>query len=426
MAHARRLILTAQIFGSLLHVAIFLSLWGDPHAQWMQAGLWLLGAGGNMVIPVFLLPRLGYDRGETIRTVYNVVVHVPIGILCGWSFVSWLFVPFLTALATTPPARHVPERIALQLLGFDLGAALTGGDWRDMLIFSSISLFLYFVTTAYLELVSNLLRERDRTLLELHDAQQLAIAQEKIASIGQIAAGVAHEINNPMCFVTANVQALLDDLQNATDLPPALVEYRDEVLPETVDGIKRVNSIVDDLRRFARGEPERFVSFDLSVEITAAVRMARTQVKPSQSLELEVPPELTMTGMPRQLGQVILNLIVNALQALRDQGRVRVRAAAREELVEITVSDDGAGMTEDTRSRIFEPFYSTKERQGIGLGLAMVNNIVKAHGGSIEVESAPGSGSSFRMTLPRGGKQPGPRALQTLQSLTQSSISPSA
>ncbi len=421
MVHARRLIITAQVFGSLLQAAVFFSLWGNPSAQWIQVGLWLLGAGGNMVIPVILMPRIGYERGETLRTAYNLAVHIPLCILCEWSFVSWLFVPFLTALATAPPARYVLARIMVQLLCFDVVAALTGASWHDLLIFTGISLFLYFVTTAYLSLVSNLLRERDRTLIELHDAQQLAIAQEKMASIGQIAAGIAHEINNPMCFVTANIQALLDDLQNAPQLPAALIEYRDEVIPETMDGIKRVNSIVDDLRRFARGEPERFVPFDLSAEIAAAVRMARTQAKPSQKLELEVPPSLTMTGMPRQLGQVVLNLIVNSLQALRDHGRVTVIAAVRNELVEVTVSDDGAGMTDEARARIFEPFYSTRDRQGMGLGLAMVNNIVRAHGGTIDVSSAPGAGSCFRMTMPRAGKQPGEDTPHSMPTLSRAS-----
>ncbi len=422
--HGRRLILTAQIFGWSLHLAIFLSMWGHPREQVWLVVLCFVGAAGNIVLPIYVMPRIGYARSDTLRAFFNVAAHAPIGILCSWNFASWLFVPFLGALATTLPTPNALLRILLQLGGFVAIAMLTGAHWQDAVAFTGISLFLYFVTTGFLELVNNLLRERDRTLIELHDAQQLVIAQEKMAGIGQIAAGVAHEINNPMCFVTANIEALLDDLRTAPELPAALAEYRDDVLPETVDGIKRVNSIVDDLRRFARGEPEQFIAFDLAEEIAAAVRIARTQIKATQQLVVEVPPELPMTGMPRQLGQVVLNLIVNALQALRDQGQVSVNAALHDERIVLTVRDDGAGMTEEIRQRIFEPFFTTKERQGVGLGLALVHGIVESHGGVIEVESALGAGSTFRLVLPRARKPAAGAARTSRPAISDQSLRP--
>jgi signal transduction histidine kinase len=214
------------------------------------------------------------------------------------------------------------------------------------------------------------------------------------------------------------VETLLEDLKHEPELPPTLVEFRDEVLPDTIDGIRRVNSIVGDLRRFARGEPEHFVPYDLTAEISAAARMARTQMKPDQILEVDVPTSIEMVGSPRQICQVVLNLIMNALQALPGRGKVSLSAATVEGgAVEVSVRDNGSGMSEETRRRLFEPFFTTKAREGLGLGLGLsvVYGIVKAHGGSIDVESALGRGSCFRMRLPRhagaGSAARPPRAL---------------
>ena len=403
LQRAKRLIITAQIFALVNHAAVLISMRHSSALGWLIA-LWMIGAAGNTLIPMYVLPRFGYERAETLRTAFNIAVHLPLSLLCNWNLPSWLFVPFLAALSATPPAVYVLPRVLAFLFCFNVTAAFTGGHWQDMVVFSGLALFFHFVLSAYLDVASNLLRERDRALQELSAAQQLVIAQEKMASVGQLAAGIAHEINNPMCFVTANVQALLEDMGNTSGLPPLLAEYRDDILPETVDGIKRVNSIVDDLRRFARGEPERFERFDLTDEIAAAARMARTQMKPGQVLELEIPPALSVTGSARQICQVMLNLIVNGLQALPEQGQVRVAASAQDDCIEIAITDTGCGMTEETKRRLFEPFFTTKARQGIGLGLSVVHGIIKAHGGSIDVESTLGQGSHFRMKLPRDAR----------------------
>jgi signal transduction histidine kinase len=227
------------------------------------------------------------------------------------------------------------------------------------------------------------------------------MTQERLASIGQLAAGIAHEINNPMCFVTANVDDLLADLRAEPTLAPRLVPYRDEILPETVGGIARVNSIVGDLRRFARGEPAARVDFDLSDEIAAAVRMARTQLQPRQALVATVAAGLRLRGLPRQLGQVALNLITNALAAIEAGGTVTVSLGRRGDAIELVVVDDGVGMTAALQARIFEPFFTTRPPgRGMGLGLAVVHGVVTEHGGEVEVDSAPGRGARVTVRLP--------------------------
>ncbi len=415
MQYGRYMVVTAQVFGTAIYAGTLVASWGHPILMWMTPVFLVIATAGNLSLNL-LPPRVGYDLGQTLRNAMNLALHLPLCVLSGWNLVSWLWVPFFSVISAIPPAQQVLRRVLLFIAAFWGTATLTGGRWQDGLAFSTISLFFFFAGQSYFHLIGNLLRERDRHLRELHEAHRRALTQEKLASVGQIAAGVAHEINNPMCFVTANVEMLLGDLQDERELSAPLVEYRDDILPETIDGIRRVNSIVDDLRRFARGEPEHFVPFDLASELAAAARMARTQLKPGQELTLETPEHVTMTGSPRQLCQVVLNLLMNAQQALPEEGKISLAVTAGAEQVEIAVRDNGIGMSEETKRRLFEPFFTTKAREGVGLGLSVVYGIIKAHGGSIDVESTLGEGSCFRLRLPL--RAPPPAALDGMSTTT--------
>ncbi len=397
---AKRLTITAQVTGTTLHGCLIVSWWGRP-GLWILFAMFGAAAVGNVAIAV-AMRHIGHTRAEDARAAFNVCVHAVIGVVCDWSVLAWLFVPFVTSVTNIPPAQHRWLRIAAMLVALDAIALATGARLADAVVMTGISVFVHVIIAAYLSLADNLLREQFRMMRELHVAQQLALAHEKLASIGQLAAGVAHEVNNPMCFITANVTDLLEELRTTAALPPGLAEYRDAILPETIDGIARVNTIVDDLRRFARGEPEPFVEFDLSQEIAAAVRMARTQLRTGQELHVAPLPAVRIRGLARQMGQVILNLIVNALQSLGERGEVWVDVTEHGDLVEVSVADNGAGMTPETMEKLFRPFFSTKPPgKGLGLGLAVVHGIVTSHGGRVEVESSLGRGSRFRLRLPR-------------------------
>ena len=412
---ARRLMITAQVFGSMLHAAAIASMWGNRTAIAILVAAWIVAAVGNVVISHVMARRLtrqrrrAYVLGEHLRAAFNVAVHGAIGIVCHWNFASWLFVPFVTSLTNAPLAGSAWRRIAAMLLALDVIAMLTGARWIDALAFTGISVFVQFVIEAYLAASNNLLGELDRMFQELQTAQQAALAQDKLASVGQLAAGIAHEINNPMCFITANTEALLADLRDEPGLSPRIAEYRDAIVGETLDGVRRVNSIVGDLRRFARREPEQPIAFDLTAEVLAAVRMARTQRKPNQHLHADIAATLPIHGMPRQISQAILNLIMNGLEALSDQaGDVWVTTAEHPNEVVVSVRDGGAGMSSATLKNLFQPFFTTKPvGKGIGLGLAVVHGIVEAHHGRVEVESAPGHGSCFKVILPRPPARPG-------------------
>jgi two-component system NtrC family sensor kinase len=314
--------------------------------------------------------------------------------------VAWLFLPF-NMLWFDGEDRWVRLRAVGYLLCVDAVALLTGCDPLLPLAFSVLGIVTGLVTERRANLHRAMLREVVAQREQLQEAHQRALAQEKLSSLGMMAAGVAHEINNPMSFVTSNVRSLYKELQQQRELPEPLREYVAEVLPETLDGIRRVNAIVADLRRFSRGDPESAHEYDLNEEARAALRIAQGQLGHCE-VETVLGEVGKVVGRPTQLVQVLVNLLVNAGQATAPGGRVRLSTCLEGELVRIEVRDTGSGMPPEVRSRLFQPFFTTKPHgEGTGLGLAVVHGIVTAHGGRIEVESQPGQGSCFTVYLPR-------------------------
>ncbi len=222
----------------------------------------------------------------------------------------------------------------------------------------------------------------------------------RLASIGTLAAGVAHEINNPLAYVMLNLNLLarrnLDDsARGALDLAR--------------EGCERVRLIVRDLGIFSRAEEDRRVWFDVRQAIASALNLAGTELRSRARLVCDTPPVPLVLGDEARLGQVILNLVLNAAQAIPegapDAHTITVATAARNGCVEIRVSDTGVGIPKKMLEHIFEPFWTTKPvGVGTGLGLWIVHGIVQAHGGSVEVESEPGMGSTFRVLLPAGAQ----------------------
>jgi signal transduction histidine kinase len=205
-----------------------------------------------------------------------------------------------------------------------------------------------------------------------------------------------------MSYVKSNVNALLLDLKAQKELPPALREYVDDVLPATLDGIRRVCAIVADLRRFARGDPEAMSEYVLNDEVAAALRMTRSRLHPRCQVELELGELPVMLGRPGQIAQVLVNLLVNAAQAMPEGGRIFISTRADGDEAVLTVRDTGMGMAPEVRERIFQPFFTTKPvGEGTGLGLSVVHGIVVDHKGHILVESEPGQGTTFTLRLPR-------------------------
>jgi len=229
---------------------------------------------------------------------------------------------------------------------------------------------------------------------------------DRMASVGTLAAGVAHEINNPLAFIRANLGYLSEQVERVA---PALAEELPEVrqvLTETQEGVRRIETIVRDLKTFSRADERGEVeAVNLKRMLSFAIKMVENQVRHRAQLSVDVAENLWVRGNEARLGQVFVNLLVNASHAIPDGAAqshaIRVRASAFEGCVVTEIEDTGAGMSAEVRARIFSPFFTTKRvGEGTGLGLSVSHAIVSALGGEIGVDSEPGRGSTFRVRLP--------------------------
>lgn len=239
-------------------------------------------------------------------------------------------------------------------------------------------------------------RSAERFRLQLEHAQRLAV-------LGQLTAGVAHEVNNPASWVFGSIELALRHLDGST--APEAGEVA-ELLKRALEGMSRIRGVVGDLLRFSRPESAAAEVVDLNRLVEGSCRLLHKEVAELADLELapgQVPP---IVALPGGLGQVVVNLVLNAMDAIRDRGNgrgtIRVETGADDGMVFFSVADDGCGMEPHVREQIFSPFYTTKDRRrGTGLGLSISCQIAAAHRGWIDVESAPGKGSRFVVRLSR-------------------------
>jgi signal transduction histidine kinase len=276
-------------------------------------------------------------------------------------------------------------------------------------------------------------------LSELKQLQRQVLQTEKMASIGQLAAGVAHEINNPMGFVHANLfqmEEYLADLRrllgaarevvaDAAGHPTAarfraleaelgaeaLLEDFAQAIRESQEGAERIRHIVADLRAFSHRDDGAWVDADLNRCLDSTAHIVWTLMKHTVVLRKDCAPLPPVRCRPLQIEQVFMNLLVNAYQAIEE--RVRARGGSGEIVlatrleggeVVVTVSDDGIGIAPEHAARIFDPFFTTKQvGVGTGLGLSTCFDIVQRHGGRLRALDRPTGGTTFEVVLPLGG-----------------------
>lgn len=269
--------------------------------------------------------------------------------------------------------------------------------------------------------------ELERRKAELERLQAQLVHSEKMASLGQLAAGVAHELNNPAGFIYGNMEMLaecaagLERLLKIYDraaldgeLAAEVAAVKDEINYETTladirsivedchSGAERIRNVVQNLRLFSRLDEAEFKKVDLHEGIESTIRLLSQYYGPGRlALERdygELPPVDCYAG---QLNQVWMNLLVNAAQAAGSAGSVRVATRLEDRAAVVTVSDNGHGIPPEHMEKIFDPFFTTKPvGEGTGLGLSITYGIVKRHGGSISVESSPGAGTAFTVSIP--------------------------
>jgi two-component system NtrC family sensor kinase len=269
----------------------------------------------------------------------------------------------------------------------------------------------------------------NEALAALKRSQAKVLHQEKMASIGQLAAGVAHEINNPMGFINSNLSTLGKYLSRlsgflavqsgciAAGAPPELVESvrqqqaslkidyivkdLEDLVRESLEGADRVRSIVADLKGFSRVDESEFQRADLNECLRSTINIVWNEIKYKATLKKELGEIPQTRCYPQQMNQVFMNLLVNAAHAIEHQGVITVRSWEEDGYVCVTVADTGQGIPEATLPRIFEPFFTTKEvGKGTGLGLSITYDIVKKHSGEITVRSEPGKGTVFTVRIP--------------------------
>ncbi|MBA5636409.1 PAS domain S-box protein [Duganella sp. LX20W] len=263
---------------------------------------------------------------------------------------------------------------------------------------------------------------------KLNEAQNQLLQSEKMASIGVLAAGVAHEINNPIAFVNSNLNALqqygrdmlrlLDAYEASTaTLTPgqlaAIEHLKQEIdaeflredlgnlLDESREGLERVMRIVQDLKYFSHVDSSGLVLANLEQGLDSTLNVVWNEIKYKAEVVKEYGGIAQVTCFPSQLNQVFMNLLVNAAHAIEERGRITVRTGGGEGHVWVEVEDSGKGIPPELLGRIFEPFFTTKPvGKGTGLGLSLSYGIVQKHGGHITVHSEVGKGSVFRVVLP--------------------------
>ena len=232
---------------------------------------------------------------------------------------------------------------------------------------------------------------------ELQRSQAQLIRSEKLAATGRLAVSLAHEINNPL-------QAIQNLLHLSLDYQVSDAK-RHEFLEMAREETSRLITLVQHTLEFYRPAQAQAGPIDINAAVERVLALSRKKLQHSDiEIELELAPDLPpVNGMPDQIAQVFLNLIVNAAEAMSDGGRLRIKSCANSEQITVLFADNGPGIAPEDLAHIFEPFYTTKE-SGTGLGLAVSYNIVESHGGSIGVESFPGHGTTFTVCLPTASR----------------------
>lgn len=249
-------------------------------------------------------------------------------------------------------------------------------------------------------------RELAETLDALTRAQNQLVQSEKMASIGQLVAGIAHEINNPVNAVVNTVAPLQEAIEELADGDASVAADARDMIRVIHSGANRTKEIVRALHNYSRADDESVVDVDLNRSLDDSLELLRHLLRQNIRVKRDYNAHERVRGHAGQLNQVFMNLLTNAAQAVagREDATIWVSTEDTRAAVLVTVRDNGGGIPDDVLPRIFDPFFTTKDvGEGTGLGLSIVHGIVERHGGSIAVESDAGGGTRFLVTLPKEG-----------------------
>jgi signal transduction histidine kinase len=390
-----------------------------------------LGRGLQRVVPnelkkrwqILILLKLFFLAGYLLFvSILFSSYNLPLELVTGIIFLGGAFFVFIVINLSKDTIRNIKEEkkeiseinSALELKVMEQTAELSNKNEQLMKYNASLEKTQQELKDAYNELKS---------------AQSQMLQKEKMASIGQLAAGVAHEINNPMGFISSNVNSMgrytkkltefinvQDEAIASAELPELskelnekrkklkldfILEDIDQLIEESLDGADRVKKIVQNLKSFSRVDEAEHQSVDINDCIESTLNIVWNELKYKATMTKDYG-ELPMTNCyPQQLNQVFMNLLVNAVQAIEKEGEITIRTWNGDGHVNISISDTGEGIPKDKMDRIFEPFYTTKPvGKGTGLGLSITYDIIKNHNGTLSVNSETGKGTTFNIKIP--------------------------
>ncbi len=360
----------------LIHMAREVS--GTPHLVFAQT---------NLALPQSNEQPIVQSRDETFITTW---AKIQLGIDVGW-----IRLQTHNTLDTDDLSSLRQQTLLLSALAVLSGSIILGVFiWR-----------FYFAVVKREHFIEMKLDETSNRLLQ----------SEKLASLGQLAAGVAHEINNPIGYVSSNVATLKKYLEvyerfiaepndKNRNTYQAIQQEVQPLFDETQEGIERVKNIVQDLKDFSRSNASaQFVQANIFQGLKSTLNIVSHEVKHKADIVLQLSDTPDIQCVPSQINQVFMNLIVNAAHAMPEdkRGCITIQSGHDDAHVWFEVSDNGCGMNPQTLSKIFDPFFTTKSQgQGTGLGLSVSFGIVQRHGGTITAKSEEGVGTRFRVTLP--------------------------
>ncbi len=256
-----------------------------------------------------------------------------------------------------------------------------------------------------------------KMVTQLDEARLRLLQTEHLVALGQLAAGVAHEVNNPLAIVAANVEAIGHEAEDlflaaAAHADTAVLELRRQevgsMVADATAGLLRIKGIVNALRAFTRTEAQGWQQADLNQGLESTLAVLAHEFGERITVERELGALGPVLGEHGQLNQAFLEVLRNAVQAIANRGRITVRTRSEGAFAVVQVSDTGRGMSEEALARAMDPFYSTREvGKGLGLGLSMAWSTVRQHGGHLALESRPGQGTTVTLRLPFDGPPPG-------------------
>jgi C4-dicarboxylate-specific signal transduction histidine kinase len=228
---------------------------------------------------------------------------------------------------------------------------------------------------------------------------------DRLATLGTLAAGIAHEINNPLACISANVEVAIDALSGASEPDRTRINECRAALLDAFVGVSQASTIVRTLRTFAREAPTELGELELASAVESALILAGAELRHRVTVRLDVPQSCRVRADLGRLRQVLVNVLINAAQAMPErpvhENLIHLVAGRSDDRVEITVMDNGRGMPAEVCARAFDPFFSTKPAgEGTGLGLAICRRLMREMGGEIELGSEPGVGSRVVLALP--------------------------